>query len=150
MSTTPRHHDNRPWWPTTAQIRNRRWHPPGPGDTPITMIFDNILSGPTTPLNCTTTRSIYCHLFASFSALFTPNVGLVTTLVIILAAQYVRSPWRRVPPGPKGFPILGNAFQLSNKRWMFQKECKRDFGMSIYHFVNTAALYVYQIKSQNK
>ena len=40
--------------------------------------------------------------------------------------------------------------QLSNKRWMFQKECKRDFGMSIYHFVNTAALYVYQIKFQNK
>jgi hypothetical protein len=74
---------------------------------------------------------------ASFRSLLlasTPRLGFIATLVIILVAQYVRSPWRNVPPGPKGFPILGNAFQLQNKGWMFGKECKRKFGSSNFYF----------------
>jgi hypothetical protein len=67
---------------------------------------------------------------ASLSQLLTPSLGLIATLVVILVAQYVRSPWRRVPPGPKGLPILGNALQLQNKGWMFGRECKRKFGLS--------------------
>ncbi|KAF8503337.1 cytochrome P450 [Russula emetica] len=66
-------------------------------------------------------------LLASLSQLLTPHFGFIVTLVIILVAQYVRSPWRRVPPGPKGLPILGNVFQLQNKGWMFGIECKRKF-----------------------
>ena len=68
-------------------------------------------------------------LFASLSQLLT-LLALTATLVIILVAQYVRSPWRKVPPGPKGLPILGNAFELQNKGWMFESECKRKFGPS--------------------
>jgi hypothetical protein len=69
-------------------------------------------------------------LFASLSQLLTTHLALTATLVIILVAQYVRSPWRKVPPGPKGLPILGNAFELQNKGWMFESECKRKFGLS--------------------
>jgi hypothetical protein len=67
---------------------------------------------------------------ASFSQCFTASSGLIATLVLILAAQYVKSPWRKVPPGPKGLPILGNAIQLQNKDWMYDKECKRNFRSS--------------------
>jgi hypothetical protein len=66
----------------------------------------------------------------SLSQLLTPRLGLIATLVVILVAQYVRSPWRRVPPGPKGLPVLGNTLQLQNKDWMFARECKRNFGSS--------------------
>ena len=66
--------------------------------------------------------------YASLSQFF-PRHVLIVTLVIILVAKYVRSPWRRVPPGPKGLPILGNALQLLNKSWMFGKECKQNFGL---------------------
>jgi hypothetical protein len=74
----------------------------------------------------------------SLSQLQNPRIALITTLLIILTVRYVRSPWRKVPPGPKGLPILGNALQLQNKGWMFGKECKRNFGSSISVFDSMA------------
>ena len=69
------------------------------------------------------------------------RIAFVTTLIIILAVRYVASPWRKVPPGPKGLPILGNALQLHDKRWMFEKDTKQQFGAynTIFsHSVNTS------------
>ena len=75
-----------------------------------------------------TLGSLFHHDFPS--QLVTPRLSLFATLVIILVAQYIRSPWRKVPPGPKGLPILGNALQLRDKDWMYRTECKRKFGSS--------------------
>jgi hypothetical protein len=53
------------------------------------------------------------------------HIGLfVSLLAIVLVVQYFRSPWRSVPPGPRGLPILGNALQLKDKSWMFRRDCK--------------------------
>ena len=53
------------------------------------------------------------------------HIGLIVSfLAVVLAVRYVRSPWRSVPPGPKGLPILGNALQLKDKTWMFRRDCK--------------------------
>ncbi|KAI9508275.1 cytochrome P450 [Russula earlei] len=71
--------------------------------------------------------------FASVSPILGPRLGLITiTLVVILAVKYAWSPWRRVPPGPKGLPVLGNILQLKDKQWMFGRDCKRDFEHMMY------------------
>lgn len=66
-----------------------------------------------------------------FSQLQNARIPLIATLIVILTVRYVRSPWRKVPPGPKGLPILGNVFQRHDNGWMFGTECKRKFGLSI-------------------
>ncbi|KAF8478443.1 cytochrome P450 [Russula ochroleuca] len=86
------------------------------------MTLDNDLAGANAP----SPSSFLSH--ASFSQL----LALMATVVVILVAQYVRSPWRKVPPGPKGLPILGNALQLQNKDWMYGAECKRKFEHIMY------------------
>lgn len=59
-----------------------------------------------------------------------PRIFLITTLVVFLAVRYVNSPWRKVPPGPRGLPIVGHAFRLRDKDWMFENDIKRKFSVS--------------------
>lgn len=92
------------------------------------MTFDTTLPDAISTLSRAILR-LQCPSFTSFSRLLTPHAGIVLGVAIILVVQYARSPWRKVPPGPKGLPILGNAFQLKDKHWMFNKDCKRKFGM---------------------
>ena len=73
----------------------------------------------------------------SCSALSKHPMTYLATLIVVLVAHYVIRPWRKVPPGPKGLPILGNALQLQNKGWMFERECKQKFGPSKNFFLPT-------------
>jgi fumarate reductase subunit C len=61
---------------------------------------------------------------------FPANV-VVLCLVVILLVRYLRSPWRSVPPGPRGLPIIGNVLEARNKAWLFKEDCqKRYSGLS--------------------
>ena len=58
----------------------------------------------------------------------TLTAGIVLGIVIIFTVNYIRSPWRKLPPSPPRLPVLGNALQLRNKSWLLSKDCKERFG----------------------
>ncbi|KAK7041606.1 hypothetical protein VNI00_009196 [Paramarasmius palmivorus] len=59
-------------------------------------------------------------------------LGLALTVTVVLL--YTKAPTVRLPPGPKGYPLIGNAIQLDQKRpWHTFVEWKRKYG-DIVHF----------------
>ena len=49
-------------------------------------------------------------------------------LVSFIAISYARSPKRKLPPHPRRTPIIGNLSQMTDKKWLFSRECKDQFG----------------------
>ena len=102
------------------------------------MTQSNIPAGSIAIQGCATShlKLIRCFQFTFVRQLLTLRVGLILSIVIILAVQYIRSPWRKVPPGPKGLPVLGNVLELKDKAWLFKKDCKRKFRGFIFVSAN--------------
>src|SRR5712672_1046521 len=91
------------------------------------MTLDNVRANCSTLLGYAARKISYHISSVSVSHILTPKLSIIISLLVTLAVRYVRSPWRSVPPGPKGLPLLGNALQLHDKSCMFRKDCKRDF-----------------------
>lgn len=69
------------------------------------------------------------HLLWFHSASLTLPIGLIVGIVVGFAVRYAKSSWRRVPPGPRGYPVLGNAFKLRDMTWLLGQDCKKQFSM---------------------
>ncbi|EIM82571.1 cytochrome P450, partial [Stereum hirsutum FP-91666 SS1] len=48
-------------------------------------------------------------------------------------ARYYRSPWRKVPHGPRGYPLIGNALELGgSKLWLKLTKWRDVYGDLVY------------------
>ncbi|KAI0049923.1 cytochrome P450 [Auriscalpium vulgare] len=57
---------------------------------------------------------------------------LLSVAVAALFLRYIKSPWRYTPPGPRGFPLLGNLLALRDQRWLFSPDCREKYGDIIF------------------
>lgn len=63
----------------------------------------------------------------STRAAFVVFLGVAAFSVV----RYVNSPWRKLPPGPAGLPILGNVLQMGGKQWLTFSNWRDKYGRLI-------------------
>ncbi|KZV76252.1 cytochrome P450 [Peniophora sp. CONT] len=75
---------------------------------------------------------------------------LVPTSIVVLGLvtwalyRYLGSPWRKLPPGPLGYPIIGSAFKFFDSGWLI-RECPKHGDMV---YLNVAGQPVIVLNSQ--
>ena len=55
-------------------------------------------------------------------------IDIILGLIMICTALYLRSPYRKLPPGPRGYPIIGNLLDLRSGQWLKFAEWRKKYG----------------------
>ena len=64
-------------------------------------------------------------------------IGLALYLIILYVYRYLASPYRKLPPGPRGYPIIGNVLELGKGPWLYFTELQKKYGQFvIYTFLS--------------
>lgn len=55
-------------------------------------------------------------------------IGILCCSIVLCVARYVTSPYRKLPPGPRGYPIIGNILEFQQQPWLKFAEWRKLYG----------------------